>query len=153
MVGGISLRAHPSAHRQHGRLPDPRARRLALARGAATWVRRLGYIALGAVITQGILGGITVLWYLPDPISIAHASLAQIVFCLTIDDRAGDVARMEARVRPGTPDLVPDRSDRCSSIAIGDDGPRLCADPASARRCGTRMRGWRFRTSRSRSAI
>ena len=47
------------------------------------WVRRLGYIALGAVITQGILGGITVLWYLPDPISIAHASLAQIVFCLT----------------------------------------------------------------------
>jgi len=48
------------------------------------WVRRLGYVALGAVITQGILGGITVLWYLPDPISIAHASLAQIVFCLTV---------------------------------------------------------------------
>src|SRR5262245_42292859 len=47
------------------------------------WVRRLGYIALAAVITQGVLGGITVLWYLPDPISIAHASLAQIVFCLT----------------------------------------------------------------------
>ena len=36
------------------------------------------------MITQGILGGITVLWYLPDPISIAHASLAQIVFCLTM---------------------------------------------------------------------
>jgi cytochrome c oxidase assembly protein subunit 15 len=47
------------------------------------WVRKLGFIALGAVIAQGILGGITVLWYLPDPISIAHASLAQIVFCLT----------------------------------------------------------------------
>jgi cytochrome c oxidase assembly protein subunit 15 len=47
-------------------------------------VRRLGYIALAAVITQGILGGITVLWFLPDPISIAHASLAQLVFCLTI---------------------------------------------------------------------
>src|SRR5262245_34150572 len=47
------------------------------------WVRRLGFIALAAVITQGILGGITVLWFLPDPISIAHASLAQIVFCLT----------------------------------------------------------------------
>jgi len=47
------------------------------------WVRRLGYLALAAVITQGILGGITVLWYLPDPISIAHASLAQVVFCLT----------------------------------------------------------------------
>ena len=48
------------------------------------WVRRLGFIALGAVITQGVLGGITVLWYLPDPISIAHASLAEIVFCLTV---------------------------------------------------------------------
>ena len=48
------------------------------------WVRRLGYLALAAVITQGILGGITVLWYLPDAISIAHASLAQIVFCLTV---------------------------------------------------------------------
>lgn len=47
------------------------------------WVRRLGYIALAAVITQGILGGVTVLWFLPDPISIAHAGLAQIVFCLT----------------------------------------------------------------------
>jgi cytochrome c oxidase assembly protein subunit 15 len=48
------------------------------------WVRRLGYIALAAVVTQGILGGITVLWFLPDPISIAHASLAQLVFCLTV---------------------------------------------------------------------
>ena len=47
------------------------------------WVRKLGYVALAAVITQGVLGGITVLWYLPDAISIAHASLAQIVFCLT----------------------------------------------------------------------
>ena len=42
------------------------------------WVRRLGYLALSAVIAQGVLGGITVLWYLPDAISIAHASLAQI---------------------------------------------------------------------------
>ena len=47
-------------------------------------VRRLGYIALAAVITQGILGGITVLWFLPDAISIAHAGLAQVVFCLTV---------------------------------------------------------------------
>jgi cytochrome c oxidase assembly protein subunit 15 len=46
------------------------------------WVRKLGFIALAAVIAQGVLGGITVLWYLPDPVSIAHASLAQIVFCL-----------------------------------------------------------------------
>jgi cytochrome c oxidase assembly protein subunit 15 len=49
---------------------------------ARAWVRRVGFVALAAVITQGILGGITVLWYLPDSISIAHASLAQVVFCL-----------------------------------------------------------------------
>ena len=48
------------------------------------WVRRLGFLALAAVITQGILGGITVLWYLPDAISISHAGLAQLVLCLTV---------------------------------------------------------------------
>ncbi len=48
------------------------------------WVRRLGFIALAAVVTQGVLGGLTVLWLLPKPVSIAHASLAQIVFCLTV---------------------------------------------------------------------
>jgi cytochrome c oxidase assembly protein subunit 15 len=47
-------------------------------------VRRLGFVALAAVIVQGLLGGITVLWYLPDPVSIAHASTAQLVFCLTV---------------------------------------------------------------------
>jgi len=44
------------------------------------WVRRLGLLALGAVIAQGILGGLTVLFYLPVPISVAHACLAQIFF-------------------------------------------------------------------------
>lgn len=47
------------------------------------WVRVLAMVALAAVVTQGILGGITVLWYLPDPVSIAHASLAQLVFSMT----------------------------------------------------------------------
>jgi heme a synthase len=48
------------------------------------WVRRLGFSALAAVIAQGILGGLTVLFFLPDPISISHALLAEIVFCLTV---------------------------------------------------------------------
>jgi cytochrome c oxidase assembly protein subunit 15 len=48
------------------------------------WVRRLGWIALAAVITQGLLGGLTVIYLLPDAISISHAGLAQIFFCLTI---------------------------------------------------------------------
>ncbi|MGH9812725.1 MAG: COX15/CtaA family protein [Candidatus Acidiferrales bacterium] len=48
------------------------------------WVRRLGWAALGAVILQGVLGGITVLFLLPRPVSIAHASIAQLFFCFTV---------------------------------------------------------------------
>lgn len=48
------------------------------------WVRRLGVVALGAVILQGLLGGLTVLMLLPPPVSIGHAGLAQIFFCLML---------------------------------------------------------------------
>ncbi len=48
------------------------------------WMRRLGLIALAAVIAQGVLGGITVLYFLPAPVSVAHAGLAEIFFCLTV---------------------------------------------------------------------
>jgi heme a synthase len=48
------------------------------------WMRRLGVIALVAVILQGVLGGITVLYFLPAPVSVAHAGLAEIFFCLTV---------------------------------------------------------------------
>jgi heme a synthase len=48
------------------------------------WMRRLGLTALGVVILQGLLGGITVLLLLPAPVSIGHAGLAQLFFCLTI---------------------------------------------------------------------
>ena len=48
------------------------------------WVRMLGFAALGAVILQGVLGGITVLYFLPTAVSTAHAGLAQIFFCLTV---------------------------------------------------------------------
>ena len=47
-------------------------------------MRRLGLVALGAVILQGLLGGLTVLLLLPAPVSIGHAGLAQLFFCLTI---------------------------------------------------------------------
>lgn len=47
------------------------------------WMRILGFIALTAVIIQGILGGLTVLYLLPTAISVSHAALAQSFFCLT----------------------------------------------------------------------
>lgn len=48
------------------------------------WVRYLGIAALGTVIAQGILGGLTVLFYLPPAISSAHAALAQTFFCIAV---------------------------------------------------------------------
>ena len=48
------------------------------------WVKVLAASALGAVILQGALGGITVLFFLPDPVSIMHAVLAQTFFVLTV---------------------------------------------------------------------
>jgi cytochrome c oxidase assembly protein subunit 15 len=48
------------------------------------WVRRLGFACLGAVVLQGLLGGLTVLLLLPPSVSIGHAGLAQIFFCLTL---------------------------------------------------------------------
>ncbi len=46
------------------------------------WMRVLGWTALGTVIAQGILGGITVKFFLPPWVSTAHATLAQTFFCI-----------------------------------------------------------------------
>src|SRR5262245_61660957 len=47
-------------------------------------VRRFGWLLLLAVSTQGLLGGLTVLFLLPTAISVLHACLAQTFFLLTI---------------------------------------------------------------------
>lgn len=47
-----------------------------------SWIRRIGWLALGMVVAQGVLGGITVLFLLPTSVSVAHACLGQIFFCL-----------------------------------------------------------------------
>ena len=48
------------------------------------FVRRLGWLSLGAVLAQGLLGGLTVLFLLPKAISISHAGLAEIFFCINV---------------------------------------------------------------------
>jgi heme a synthase len=48
------------------------------------WVTRLGVIGLAAVILQGVLGGLTVLYLLPAPISVGHAGLAQAFFGIAV---------------------------------------------------------------------
>ncbi len=47
-------------------------------------VRRLAWAGLAAVLAQGVLGGLTVLYLLPMPVSVAHACLAQTFFCVMI---------------------------------------------------------------------
>ena len=49
-----------------------------------TWLKRIAWAALGMVILQALLGGLTVLNFLPAPISITHAMLAQTFFCVMI---------------------------------------------------------------------
>ena len=55
-----------------------------LAKEKRDWVRKLGIIALLAVIAQGLLGGLTVKLMLPLAVSSAHATLAQLFFCTTV---------------------------------------------------------------------
>lgn len=48
------------------------------------WMRILGWSALVTVIAQGVLGGLTVLYFLLPPVSSAHAALAQTFFCIAV---------------------------------------------------------------------
>jgi heme a synthase len=48
------------------------------------WMKLLGIGALATVIIQGILGGITVLHFLPPAVSTAHAMVGQTFFCIAV---------------------------------------------------------------------
>ncbi|MFZ0035931.1 MAG: COX15/CtaA family protein, partial [Candidatus Acidiferrales bacterium] len=73
------------------------------------WVRRLGWAALGLVVAQGLLGGLTVLFYLPPAVSSAHATLAQLYF-ITVLSLAVFTSRwwqsdLEVREDAGSPPI------------------------------------------------
>jgi heme a synthase len=48
------------------------------------WMKALGVGALGTIIAQAALGGLTVLKFLPPAISTAHAAVAQTFFCIAV---------------------------------------------------------------------
>jgi heme a synthase len=48
------------------------------------WLKWLGLAALGTVIAQAILGGLTVLLFQPPWVSSAHAAVAQTFFCIAV---------------------------------------------------------------------
>jgi cytochrome c oxidase assembly protein subunit 15 len=69
------------------------------------WVRRLGLLAVVAVVAQGVLGGLTVIFLLPTAVSVAHACLAQTFFCLTVAIAVVTSPRWEPAA--GTRELLP----------------------------------------------
>jgi cytochrome c oxidase assembly protein subunit 15 len=98
-----------------------------------TWMKWLGFMALIAVILQGIVGGITVLLKLPLAVSVVHASIAQVFFCLTVSlavftgpgwkngsGRMGEWENGRKRFSSSTPPLS-------HSPILSFSLPRLCA--------------------------
>lgn len=82
MIGGIF---YEHGHRMVATLVGFLTTILALwlwKREQRRWMKVLGFVALAAVILQGTLGGLTVLFLLPTAISVSHATLAQTFFCL-----------------------------------------------------------------------
>ena len=73
-----------------------------------SWVKWLGWVALGLVIIQGLLGGLTVKLNLPLTVSAAHATLAQLFFLTTVSvavftSRSWMIAEANIAERAGVP--------------------------------------------------
>jgi heme A synthase len=82
------------------------------------WVRGLGFAALGTVILQAVLGGMTVLLLLPPAVSVSHACLAQTFFCLTIA-----IALVTSRGWTAIPSLSPSASPSAPPPASSSASP------------------------------
>ena len=78
-----------------------------LVREQRRWLRVAGLLALGAVVLQGILGGLTVLFFLPTLISVGHAMLAQTFLLLVILIAYGESDEWRQRSRVAEQTHVP----------------------------------------------
>ncbi|OFW04703.1 MAG: hypothetical protein A3G20_07800 [Acidobacteria bacterium RIFCSPLOWO2_12_FULL_59_11] len=82
------------------------------------WVRWLGLVAVVAVIVQGVLGGITVLYLLPTPISVGHACLAQAFFCLMLSLALFTSPAWDSPSEPVEDTQVPAFRHLCAATAV-----------------------------------
>jgi heme a synthase len=78
------------------------------------WMRWLGLAALGGVIAQGILGGMTVRMFQPPAVSAAHATLAQLFFSTVVAIAFFTSAWWQNNV----PELDDSRTPRIRSLTI-----------------------------------
>jgi cytochrome c oxidase assembly protein subunit 15 len=84
MVGGI---LYEHGHRMIAAVVGTMTALIALwawRRESRRDVQRLAVAALGAVVVQALLGGLTVLLLLPTGVSVAHAGLATVFFALIV---------------------------------------------------------------------
>jgi cytochrome c oxidase assembly protein subunit 15 len=79
------------------------------------WVRRIGWIALGAVLLQALIGGLRIHTVAPVPVAIVHACFGQLVFCAMVA-----VALFVSRTWSATPiDESTSSARRLGSLATG----------------------------------
>jgi protoheme IX farnesyltransferase len=82
------------------------------------WVRFLGFAALGAVVLQGLLGGLTVLMKLPAAVSVFHGVLAQTFFILTIVLAYSQSNERRRRLESSEPDASPATARAAGWVAV-----------------------------------
>jgi len=78
------------------------------------WMRWLGLAALGGVIAQGILGGLTVRMFQPPAVSAAHSTLAQLFFSTVVAIAFFTSAWWQSNI----PELDDSRAPRIRSLTI-----------------------------------
>ena len=115
----------------------------------SAWLRRLGLVAFVAVVLQGVLGGLRVVW-LKDQLGLVHATLAQLFFVLIcaialFTSRWWGTSCIINR-RPGTMNPVGTRcgaSRPSGSSALPDSwaGPQRAAPTARVAPSGTHHAG------------
>ncbi|HLK10113.1 MAG TPA: COX15/CtaA family protein [Candidatus Binatia bacterium] len=120
MVGGVLFEhGHRLAASLVGCLTLALALWVAVAEPRAG-VRALGLLALFAVVLQGVLGGVTVLYKLPLAVSVVHACLAQVFFCITVSLALVTGSRWRADAVPvGTPSALPVLASVTTGLVFG----------------------------------
>ena len=99
-------------------------------------MKTLGIVALGAVIVQGLLGGLTVKLMLPPAVSISHACLAQLFFSTTVAIARFHLEKLAARPRNRRGSrlaLAAHPRHRHSGDGAGADRPRRGVPPSRHR--------------------
>ena len=81
-------------------------------------VRRLAWLAAGAVLVQAALGGITVLYGLAKPVSVVHACLAQALFSTLVFLAVSTGPRSAELARPLDPEPA-QRLRKTAGVAAG----------------------------------